>query len=160
GAGHRRDGRVLFVVVSKTRFGRHANIESIDPASGRSATVAPANVDTENPAASPNGRRLAFTRGEAEGGPALGLSVADARGNDARRIGPVGFSPSWSPDSSRLAYVAADDVVVLRADGTHVRRLHLGYVRQVAWSPRGGQLLITRGTDAAQSLQLVRPNGS
>ncbi len=147
------------MVASETRFGRHANIESVDPATGRLTTVAPANVDTENPTPSPDGQRLAFTRGYEEGGSALGLYVADARGNHARRIGPIGYSPTWSPDGSRLAYVRASDVVVLRADGTHGRRLHLGDVWQVAWSPRGGLLLISRGRDAP-SLQLVRPDGT
>lgn len=155
----RRDGRVLFVRTYETRFGRHANIQAVDPATGRVSTVAPANVDTENPAPSPDGRRLAFTRGYFEGGPEIGLYVADARGRHARRIAPIGYSPTWSPDGSRLAYVRGGHVVVLRADGSHALRLRQADVWQVAWSPRGGRLLISRGADAP-SLQLVRPDGA
>jgi len=158
-SGARADGRVLFVVATGTGSARHAYIVGVDPATGRTSALARAAIDTENPAASRDGRRLAFTRGYEEGGPATGLYVADADGKHAKRIAPIGFSPTWSPDGSRLAYVRHGDVVILRMNVRSVRRLRLTHVWQVAWSPRGGQLLISRGA-TAPSLQLVRTDGS
>lgn len=157
----RQDGRILFVpLATSTEYAPHAIIRAIDPATGRTTTIAPATIDTENPAPSPDGRRLAFTRGLLEGRPssARGLYVADANGRHARRIASTaGYSPTWSPDNSRLAYVWGR-VMIMRADGSPVRRLPLDDVWQVAWSPRGSQLVISRGADAP-SLQLVRPDG-
>jgi TolB protein len=154
-----RDGRILFVTSFDAGFGRHANIVAVDPSTGERTTIAPANVDTENPAASRDGRRLAFVRGFQEGGPLRGLYVSDGRGRQVHRIAPFGLSPTWSPDASRLAYVRDQHVVVMRADGTHRHRLALTDVLMVAWSPRGDRLLVARGRDGC-CLQLVRPDGS
>jgi Tol biopolymer transport system component len=156
----RRDGRVLFVpLATSTEYAPYAVIRAVDPATGRMTTIAPGrNIDTENPTPSPNGRRLAFTRGQQHGTAARGLFVADANGRHARRISKLaGFSPTWSPDGSRLAYVW-NDVVILRADGSHVHHLQIPGATQVAWSSRN-QVLITHGLNAPL-LELVRPDGS
>jgi Tol biopolymer transport system component len=157
-SAQRRDGRVLFVpYASSTAYAPHAVIRAVDPATRRMATIAPASIDTENPTPSPDGRWLAFTRGQFEGTAARGLFVADANGRRARRISKMaGFSPTWSPDNSHLAFVWGQ-VFILRADGSHVRRLPIPGVSQVAWSSRG-QLVLSHGVDAPL-LQLVRPDG-
>jgi len=154
-----RDGRILFVTSFDAGFGRHANVVAVDPSTGQRTTIAPANVDTENPAASRDGRRLAFVRGFEEGGPLRGLYVSDGRGRHVHRIAPFGLSPTWSPGASRLAYVRDQHVVVMRADGTHRSRLALTNVLRVAWSPRGDRLLVARGRDGC-CLQLVRSDGT
>ena len=153
-----RDGLVMFVpLATTTQYAPHAVVRAVDPATRRITTIAPAKIDTENPTPSPDGRRLAFTRGQIEGTSARGLFVADANGRHAKRVAKVpGFTPTWSPDGSRLAYVWSE-VVILRADGRHVRRLEVPGVLQVAWSSRG-QLILSHGTDAPW-LQLVRPDG-
>src|SRR5204862_254464 len=84
--------------------------------------------------------------------------VADRNGRHARRIAMQAVrTPTWSPDGTRIAYVW-DRVAIRRSDGRLVRRWPLLNVWQVAWSPRGGQLVISRGAEAP-SLQLVRPDG-
>jgi Tol biopolymer transport system component len=85
--------------------------------------------------------------------------VADANGHHIRRISKVaGFSPTWSPDGSRLAYVW-NGVVILRSDGSHVHRLPIeGGEMQVVWSSRN-QLLISHMLEAPL-LQVARPDGS
>lgn len=157
-----RDGSVLFVpLVTSTEYAPYAVIRAVDPVTGRMTTIAAArNIDTENPTPSPNGRRLAFTRGQQHGTTGRGLFVADANGRNARRISRVaGVSPTWSPDGSRLAYVGNNGVVILRADGSQVRRLPLEVSEmQVAWSSRN-QLVVSHILESP-SLQLVRPDGS
>jgi Tol biopolymer transport system component len=157
----RRDGRVLFVpLATSTEYAPYAVIRAVDPVTGRVTTIAPGhNIDTENPTPSPDGRSLAFTRGQQHGTAARGLFAADADGRHARRISKIaGIWPTWSPDGSRLAYVG-HGVVVLHADGSHVRRLPIaGDEMQVAWSS-GNQLVISHMLESPL-LQLVRPDGS
>jgi TolB protein len=54
-----------------------------------------------------------------------------------------GFSPGWSPDGSRIAYVVnrggRDDLYVINADGTAKRRLRRN-ANSPAWSPDGRTL--------------------
>lgn len=154
------DGRVLFVpLATSTEYAPYAVIRTVDPATGRMTTIAPArNIDTENPTPSPNGRRLAFTRGQQHATGARGLFVGDPNGLHARRISKIAaISPTWSPDGSRLAYVW-NGIVVLRADGTRAHRLPIqGNEMQVAWSSRN-QLVISHMLEAPL-LQLARPDG-
>jgi catechol 2,3-dioxygenase-like lactoylglutathione lyase family enzyme len=56
---------------------------------------------------SPDGSRIAF---DSDRDGVRGVYVADADGHHVRRVSPEGFAaiPSWSPDSTTLAFVRAD----------------------------------------------------
>lgn len=56
---------------------------------------------------SPDGSRIAF---DSDRDGERGVYVADADGQNVRRVSPEGFAavPSWSPDGSMLAFVRAD----------------------------------------------------
>jgi len=74
--------------------------------------------------------------------------------------------PDWSPDGSRIAYGADDDVWVMNADGsgavnlTHSDAAEFG----AAWSPRGGWIAFTgAGADVPlgqRYVQVMRADGS
>jgi TolB protein len=90
---------------------------------------------------SPDGKWIAYSRGERE----LWLMKAD--GTDAHRIATLGISPSWSPDGTKLAYEGgagldfgegAGKIVIANADGSDPRVVTSGY--DPAWSPDGGEL--------------------
>jgi PKD repeat protein len=107
-----------------------------------------------DPAWSPDGGRIAFTT-ERYGGfiptsvydvPASEIVVMnpDGSGVSQVRAGTAGFSPAWSSDGTRLAFVAVDpdsgygswfttSVYIMNADGTDLVGLAQGY--GPAWRP-------------------------
>ncbi len=113
---------------------------------------------------SPDGKRLAFARPEAEG---VALYTIAADGTDARRLteiegwrshlpprqrelGPAHVwipTVAWSPDGSRILYDCGGSVCVIDVDGSAVGRSP----RQVAdfpmgatWSPDGSRIAVVR----------------
>jgi dipeptidyl aminopeptidase/acylaminoacyl peptidase len=77
-----------------------------DPADPRPLTSP--DVSSSQPSVSPDGRRLAFVRKPASGGPAQ-LHVMPLDGGEARRLGdlPLGISdPRWLPDGQSLVVLS------------------------------------------------------
>jgi Tol biopolymer transport system component len=73
-----------------------------------------------------------------------------ADGNGSRRLLRRAYSPAWSPDGSRLAFVSNrsgdEEVYVANADGTRLTRLTRLSVPDLApaWSPDGKRLVWSR----------------
>jgi hypothetical protein len=90
---------------------------------------------------SPSGRLVAFARGSS-------LVVGRANGNALRVIAVNATSPTWTPDSRRLAYsrTPRDGIWAVRPDGSGLARLTSGNDYDPAWSPDGKRLLFLRGT--------------
>ncbi len=83
-----------------------------------------------------------------------GIYVVNADGTGRQLLVRDAAEPTWSPDGSKLAYVAyasrltdSGYVTVASADGTGARRLTAIQEpeSQPAWSPGGRQLAFTRG---------------
>ena len=133
-----------------------------------SSTCARPCLSNEEPAWSPDGKRIAFARTigpvPANGGPPpiVGIFVMNADGTHVRQVtqrkpnsGTEDHAPSWSPDGKRIAFMRANNtakpqeasaVWVMNADGTHA-----GVLRSMshrwpgagapAWSPDGTWIL-------------------
>ncbi len=110
---------------------------------------------------SPDGSELAAVRSGSE------VWVSNAHGTDERKL--AGFSGGtavrdvkWSPDGSRLAFVA-DGIWVVGADGTGLRELFAQAASAPAWSPDGSRLafaaggLWVAGTDGTGLRELFAP---
>ena len=126
---------------------------------------------TSDPAWSPDGRRIAFTRNQDEGESTTFTSdevfVMDADGGDVRQLTPeeIGLSsgqPTWSPDGSEIAYVRGEsvasvvpsrygDLFVVHDDGGERRRITDGPDTDPDWSPDGRAIAFTRGENLSNS---------
>ena len=123
------------------------------------------DVATTDPAWSPDGRQIAYTRhevGEYLQATQDDIFVMDADGGGARQVTPdragqSSFRPTWSPDGQRIAFLRSDDVassnptrygdlVVMGVDGTGEKQLTKGrVVSGPAWSPDGHAIAIAIG---------------
>jgi Tol biopolymer transport system component len=78
-----------------------------------------------DPAWSPDGSRIAFTRGT----DVVLLTFGDG---SVTRLA-AGRQAAWSPDGSAVVFVGADGLFVVNADGSGLRRLTAGVHSQPTW---------------------------
>jgi dipeptidyl aminopeptidase/acylaminoacyl peptidase len=99
------------------------------------------------------------------GGGAYYLYRMNADGTGAKRIGPTGAIPRWSPNGARILFTDSRNserthLFVMNADGSDVTRLTEGYGG--SWSPDGSHIVFTRwvqNTWAESYVYTMRANG-
>lgn len=137
--------------------------------------------DYEDPAASPDGTRIAFTEWdshcEAAGTESPRLAVVDLDGQptgDLKKLARNGYypdpehsTPAWSPDGTQIAYRRNADLAVANRDGTAERILIRGGISSYvhisdapAWSPDGAWIAVTREAEGVATVVIVHPDGS
>ena len=119
--------------------------------------------DDSFPAYGPDGR-IAFTRFRGAGGQVV--MVADANLRHARQIAR-GSEPGWSPDGTRLVFVAKPGayqaIFVCNSDGTGLHRITPWPLRagnHPDWSPDGTEILFGSGPLGSGNLYTVHPDGT
>jgi TolB protein len=137
----------------------------VDVATGKSRLLAPRKGRIEQfPAWSPDGRSIMFSLQRAPGRISDLVAVApDGSGLHTLRHADV-LEPRWSPDGRRIAYLASRsrngagwDVIVLRADGSHARRVGTASDYQtLVWAPDSSSLLFP---GPRSSFEIVRADG-
>jgi Tol biopolymer transport system component len=136
--------------------------------------------DERYPSYSPDGTQIAF-RGDLDLVEPSGdeeLYVMDADGTNVRQLtsnADFDSAPSWSPDGKRILFERAPagtftpgteaqekDVYVMRADGTHVRRLtdSPGLDEGPEFSPDGTRIAFSSARDGQQEIYVMDADGS
>ena len=108
-----------------------------------------------NPAWSPDGTMLAFSRGDATTGTAhIFLMNADGTGVTQLTSTSLGDSqPAWSPDGTRIAFTRnSGEIWVMNADGTNPVQLTATdrFSHSPAWSPDGTTIAFVRQSVGTQ----------
>ncbi|HEX8649186.1 MAG TPA: hypothetical protein VF715_20005, partial [Thermoleophilaceae bacterium] len=154
--------RIAFVADGKV------HTIAADGSDRRRVTAPPRSTFDENPAWSPDGATLAFTRfyiDDEEENAEAGIWLAGADGSNQRPLTQGGGNdqsePTWSPDGQRIAFARIREsrgrviasIVSVRSDGgdarvvyTETNRLddEIAYFTHPAWSPAGDRILFTR----------------
>jgi len=119
--------------------------------------------EPSEPAWTPDGRRLAFNDQGSTKAP-QGIYSVNVDGSDRRLLVAHAIAPAFSPDGSKLAYVAVSDsgagfggIYVADADGSNPHALTLSTKDTApAWSPDGKHIAFQRG----DAIVVVNADGS
>ena len=122
-------------------FTRDGQVFAVHPAGAGERQVTRGAAVAGTPVWSPDSRLIAYSEGD-------DLFVIGADGSGVRRLTyGGGRDPTWSPDSSRLAFTGrageTDQVFVIGADGTDRRQLTQKGGWDPAWSPDGARIAFT-----------------
>lgn len=103
----------------------------------------------DNPAWSPEGSTIAFTKGRGTAGPSNGLFTINPDGTGLSTViddGAYNDRASWSPDGKQLTFQSDEtgtyEIYAINADGTGARQLTdagRNYITP-SWSPRGDKI--------------------
>ncbi|MEI6045484.1 MAG: hypothetical protein WCS37_14140 [Chloroflexota bacterium] len=90
---------------------------------------------------SPDGSKIAYSS------PNDGLGVVNVDGSGQRKLGSGSGSFSWSPDSTRLAFVTgayenSGNTILINADGSNAKQINGLRGSIVGWKPDGSQVII------------------
>jgi Tol biopolymer transport system component len=150
--GGRDSNAVLFV--------RYGEIVSLNPNSGRTSVVIPANSTTTNSAPAWNNSGTAFAFSSATGDDGHAHIVIDS-GGKLRRVTfgrHVDGDPSWSPDGRSIVFNRGTHLAVLDLRSGHVRLIGMGLFP--SWGPNSNKIVYTGIGKKDGRILMVREDGT
>jgi TolB protein len=153
---------------------------AVDPTQPVTSPVLLRTGDERYPSYSPDGTQIAF-RGDLDLAEPSGdeeIYVMNADGTNVRQLtsnADFDSAPSWSPDGREILFERAPagtftpgteaeqkDIYVMRADGTHVRRLtdSPGLDEGPDFSPDGTKITFSSDRDGQQEIYVMNADGS
>ncbi len=145
---------------------RDGDIYTLDPTTTESALLVGGDAFDFSPLFSRDGTRMAFLRSDGPiAGPAiLTLMVANADGSNLHAVTAPTKSLDWldwSPDSTRVAYMASGDLYVVDVTGGEPRRLEgTGRVHFPAWLPPIGEEIVYLQEGGSPAIFAIRADGT
>jgi Tol biopolymer transport system component len=156
GAFAGRNGDVLFAKQKLEPSARALDLYAIRPGNAAARRLTRTKSHDFDPAARPDGRLIAYTRILLEH-PGSQIWAVRKDGSHRRFIAR-GSEPAWSPDGKRIVFVgprqprvSKPEIYIMRADGTHIRRLTNNWNasdRSPAFSPDGKRIVFLSNRDA------------
>lgn len=159
GAFPGQNGKIAFVLSPSTG---DDEIFTIDPSGQNAAPVTDNAVFDDDPAFSPDGERIAFTRGAGSG---TEIAVMDANGQNPELLAQQFASePAFSPDGQRIVfsrYGTDGEIVVMDADGQNQVALTDNTVedKQPVFSPDGQRIVFSRRDGSDDEIFMMNANG-
>jgi len=151
-----RNGDLLF---AKQRYAQPAGLDdiyAIRPGAASARRLTRTKSDDSGPAASPDGRLVAYTR--MFPAPPRSQIWTMRKDGSHRRFVARGSQPAWSPNGKRIVFVGPraprghrPAIYTMRADGTHIRRLtndRSASNRSPSFSPDGKRIVFVSNRDA------------
>jgi Tol biopolymer transport system component len=136
-------------------------IYTIDPNGTGLTRLTFDSAPDENPAWSPDGKKIAFTRGVNQ--PDIWVMNADGSGqtNLTNGADPVSHhGPAWSPDGTRIAFTAGD-LWVMNADGSGAAQIApAASAQDPSWAADGSLIAYTEGSPSVITISVRRPDGT
>jgi TolB protein len=155
------------LIIFQSDRGGQSDLWTMRPDGSNQVRLTNDKVDDEFPTWSPNGKKIAWTRGGL--GPEGELWIMNADGSGKQQITFNSFSDagaSFSPDGTKLAFRSIRngniDVYVINIDGTGEQRLtdDPGPDRIADWSPDGTKISFTSDRSGACAIYAMNPDGS
>jgi TolB protein len=124
--------------------------------------------NSNGPALSPDGRRIAFHSNRG-GGTDIYLMNVDGsdvvRLTDLTALGPSAHFANWSPDGQQVvfnSFVQPRDIYVVNVDGTGLANLtnHSSDDLRADWSPDGRTIAFVSNRSGNQEIYLMNPDGT
>lgn len=132
---------------------------------GTGLRVVPTRGQSDYPAFSPRGRRLAVTR-YGPFGAQIWIQYLDGSGERALSSGPADTMPTWSPDAATVAFArgakGGRDIYSQTADGTGLRRLTISARNDEApsWSSTGAIAFVRRNAASSDLYSVPAVGGT
>jgi TolB protein len=154
------DGKHVVFRESRRGINENDEIYVMDADGSHQKNISRNDVNDWSPAWAPNEKWIAYS---SEAG-ALDIWRMRPDGHDKTRLTTRGRDeyPTWSPDSTRIAFMRLGDIWTVQANGSdaHALRTTIEEEGWPAWSPSGDKIAYVVGYEGSRTIWVMNVDGS